>query len=268
MLGPGGDPNARALATRPGALRFSAPRWTHFRPSPSACKHEPEAHHRRLGVTAAVDGHAGAALGGAQEAALVPSGVCRVPVHGAIGRSVFDDDPPSASRRRRSPCRGQGACSVCRASCCEGLRDGIAATAPRKNGTAGAGGGGEPPYRRPVSRGVPDVQSGPDRPSARYVSLSSRSCRPSSRALSSSGVSRSSGGCSCLRRRSHAETRANMPLMLLPAAVKGRGPGGGRTPSASSNPALDPKRPQAASPDVLSAMSSTIRTVGWSASST
>jgi hypothetical protein len=148
------------------------------------------------------------------------------------------------------------------------VRDGIAATAPRKNGTAGAGGGGEPPYRRPVSRGVPDVQSGPDRPSARYVSLSSRSCRPSSRALSSSGVSRSSGGCSCLRRRSHAETRANMPLMLLPAAAKGRGPGGGRTPSASSNPPYEPKRPQAASPDALSAMSSTIRTVGWSASST
>jgi hypothetical protein len=69
------------------------------------------------------------------------------------------------------------------------------------------------PRYRPASRRVPEVIGGPPRSSARYVSLSSRSRRPSSRASSSSGVSRSSGGATRLR-RTHAVRRANTPPIL------------------------------------------------------
>jgi hypothetical protein len=67
------------------------------------------------------------------------------------------------------------------------------------------------------------------------VSLSSRSRRPSSRASSSSRVSRSSGGPSCLR-RSHAVRRLNTPPDFRPRSVGSRAGHEGRW--RSERPAL------------------------------
>jgi hypothetical protein len=72
---------------------------------------------------------------------------------------------------------------------------------------------------------VSEVTScGPSRPSARSVSLSSRSWRPSSRASSSSGVG-------TRLRRIHAVRRANMPVILV---LRADSPCDGPTPTLSA----------------------------------